>query len=242
MEIISVKTKKLLPPKDDLFDVLEKTLSDVQDGDVIFFTSKVVSIHQGRCIKTEDIEDRERLIDDESDAVLRPKCQEGITIGLKHAMVNPFGGIDESNGNAYTILTPKDPNVFAKDVHDYLTTRFKLTALGVVIVDSTFLPMRAGSVTLSIASYGLEVLRDYRNKKDIFARVLKMTQINVVDSLAAFAGIYLGEGDEQTPVVILRNLPNVEFTNESRHDTLTKLPFGDSFCAFLSLFKKSKEK
>lgn len=242
MEILPIKTRKLLPPKDDLFAMLDGPpaggLPELKDGDVLFITSKVVSIYQGRCMPTSEAEDKDALMREEADATLESECQKGILVGIKHNMVNPFAGIDESNANGHYILLPEEPNKFAQEVRKYLTARQDLSELGVVVVDSTFLPMRAGSVGISIGLAGLKPLRDYVGKQDIFGRDLKMSKTNIVDSISALAGMYLGEGDEQTPLVLMRGLGGVEFTNEDKSAELVDLEFGDSFCAFLNLFKK----
>ena len=46
MQFIPIKTRPLNPPKDDLFEVIDKYLTDIKDGDIVFITSKVVAIHE----------------------------------------------------------------------------------------------------------------------------------------------------------------------------------------------------
>ncbi len=237
MQILPIKTRKLLPPKDDLFAVLDESLPELNDGDILFITSKIVSIHQGRCVPIGEVKDKNELIRQEADAVLESDCQGGIIQGIKHNMVNPFAGVDESNADEHYILLPSEPNKFAHKVRKYLIVRFNLPVVGVVVVDSAFLPLRSGSVGISIGHAGLAPLRSYDGKQDIFGRDLEMSKTNIVDSLAGAAGMYLGEGDEQTPLVLMRGVDGVEFTDKDKSTELTDLPFGDSFCAFLKLFK-----
>jgi hypothetical protein len=49
MQVIPIKTRVLTPPQDDLFAVLDEYLTDVQEGDIIAISSKVVALHEGRC-------------------------------------------------------------------------------------------------------------------------------------------------------------------------------------------------
>ncbi len=238
MQISAIQTRKLLPPQDDLFSVLDESLQSLRDRDILFVTSKVVSIHQGRCVEIDSVQDKNELIMKEADAVLSAECQQGILVGVKHNMVNPFAGVDESNVNGYYGLLPEDPDAFAQDIRNTLMQKFELSNFGVVIVDSSFLPMRAGSVCMSIGFAGIEPLRAYDGKQDIFGRDLEMSKLNIVDSLSAMAGVYFGEGGEQTPLVLMSGVSGVEFTNKDKSDELTDLKFGDSFCAFLNLFKK----
>ncbi|MDR3150090.1 MAG: hypothetical protein LBU14_00110 [Candidatus Peribacteria bacterium] len=46
MQFFPIKTRPLNPPKDDLISVIDEYITTLQDGDVVFITSKVVSIHE----------------------------------------------------------------------------------------------------------------------------------------------------------------------------------------------------
>jgi F420-0:gamma-glutamyl ligase len=45
MNFIKVKTGSILPPKDNLYPILDKYLPKLKEGDVIFITSKILAIH-----------------------------------------------------------------------------------------------------------------------------------------------------------------------------------------------------
>ena len=66
MKFITIQTRPLLPPKDDIFEIFDNYIADIKDGDIIFITSKIISIHQGRCIPV-DLISKEELIKRESD-------------------------------------------------------------------------------------------------------------------------------------------------------------------------------
>lgn len=51
MKFIPVKTRRVLPPKDDIYPILDDFLPKLREGDIIFITSKILAIHQGRCVK-----------------------------------------------------------------------------------------------------------------------------------------------------------------------------------------------
>ncbi|MEI7557536.1 MAG: hypothetical protein WCJ45_01480 [bacterium] len=55
-----------MPPKDNIFEVFDKYVSDVKNGDIVFITSKIVAIHQGRCMSVEEISKKD-LVESESD-------------------------------------------------------------------------------------------------------------------------------------------------------------------------------
>jgi F420-0:gamma-glutamyl ligase len=74
--------------------------------------------------------------------------------------------------------------------------------------------MRRGLVGISIAYFGFKPLYDYRGTTDLFGRELKVSLANIPDSLAAGAVFNMGEGPEQTPVVLISDLPkSIKFIN-----------------------------
>jgi dihydrofolate synthase / folylpolyglutamate synthase len=238
LEILPIKTKKFLPPKDNLFAAL-KHLPKLKEGDVLIIASKVVAIHQGRTIKVVDAE-KSSLINKEADYSL-PKNKVGgtdIILTIKDHTLIPSAGIDESNAKGYYILWPKDSSKEAKKIASYLKQRNKLKKLGVIIADSHTTPLRWGTQGVSIGFYGLEPLKDYRGKKDIFGRALKYTQSNIVDSLANLGVIIMGEGKEQTPMVIIRGFKDLKFINKPAHKKLVIEPKKDLYYPLLKIFKK----
>ena len=66
---------------------------------------------------------------------------------------------------------------------------------------------------IAIGYHGFHPLRDYRGKKDIFKRTLKMSQTNIADSVAVAAVLVMGEGKEQTPIAIAEDLENIVFNS-----------------------------
>ena len=125
-------------------------------------------------------------------------------------------GISRSNGNGYFILWPKDPQKSADDLRSYLKRRFNLQCVGVVISDSKTTPLRWGESGIAISYSGFRPLNDYLKKSDIFGHKLKYKKVNVVDRLAAAAVLIMGEGNEQTPLAVVTNLPFVEFTSSKQ--------------------------
>jgi len=59
MQFIPIKTRAMLPPKDDIYPIFDKYLPPLQNGDVLLITSKIVSIHQGMCLKISDVKDKD---------------------------------------------------------------------------------------------------------------------------------------------------------------------------------------
>ena len=217
MIIKPIKTKKLLPPKDDLFAVLRHALKRIPERSIVVVASKIVSIGEGRCVPMDAVADKDNLIVSEAEYYLpRDKKTPWVMHTMKHNLLIPTAGIDESNANGFYILWPKDPKASAKRIYDWLKQTYGATEFGVVITDSHSLPLRRGVMGVSLSHYGFAPLEDYRGTKDIFGRVLKVTQTNIADGLAAAAVLAMGEGNEQTPVALATDVPFVRFSEKLR--------------------------
>jgi F420-0:gamma-glutamyl ligase len=239
MQFIPVKTRKMLPPKDDFFEVLDESLPNLKEGDVLLVASKVLAIHQGRCIKIGKT-DKHQLIKKEADYSLPSHMVNGsdIILTIKNYTLIPSAGIDESNGNGYYILWPKSVNRLLKKLVVSLKKQHHIKNLAAVAVDSHTTPLRWGTQGISIGFWGLKPLYDYRGKKDIFKRKLKYTQRNLVDTLADLGALIMGEGNEQTPAVILRGAKFVKFTNKDTYKQLVIPPKKDLYYPLLKPFLK----
>ena len=53
IEFLPIKTRIVHPPQDDIWDIIESL--EVKDGDIVFITSKIIAIHQGRTRKVGEI-------------------------------------------------------------------------------------------------------------------------------------------------------------------------------------------
>ncbi len=214
MLIKPIKTRVFLPPKDDLFSLIKETVIELKEKSIIVFTSKIVSIWQGRCIKTNLVKNKDDLVKKEAEFFIEraqaPK--DYVVLTIKNNTLIPTSGIDESNANGYYILWPQNPVSAAKKIYNFIKKNYRLKNFGIIISDSHCVPMRAGTVGISIAYYGFYPLKDYRGKKDIFGRKMKISQLNIADSLAAAATLVMGEGREQTPIAIIENVdPHTKF-------------------------------
>lgn len=215
MNITPVRTQKLIPGKQTLFEVLDKHLPDLSERSMVVITSKIVSICEGSVIKIGE-DDKTRLIQQEAEYFIPPdQSRYHITLTIKNNLLIPTAGIDESNGFGHYILWPKDPQKTANAVRRYLINRFSVKHVGVVITDSRTTPLRWGTTGVAIAHSGFSALNDYIGKPDIFGRKLKMTKANVLDGLAAAAVLVMGEGREQTPIAVMSDIQFVKFKTKN---------------------------
>jgi dihydrofolate synthase / folylpolyglutamate synthase len=235
MELIPLRTRVLHPPKDDIYDVIDTAPTDVREGDVIIITSKIVAIHEGRCVPIEGT-DKQALVRGEADALYYPQGKTK-PLTITHNALISASGIDESNGEGYYILLPKDAFASAERIHTYLTSRCKIEKLGVVITDSHSLPFRYGALSIAIGCWGFEPILSHTGRPDIFGRTMQYSKTNLPDAIAAAATLVSGECDEVQPIQIARGIPNMVFTNESPQSSFF-VPYEDDI--YRDLFKDFK--
>ncbi|MCL5774873.1 MAG: coenzyme F420-0:L-glutamate ligase [Patescibacteria group bacterium] len=235
MQFIKVKTRKFLPPKDNLEELFQKYLPKLREGDVLFITSKVLAINQGRCVKITEKTDKQALVKKEADEYL-PRTR----LTIKNNVFVSNAGIDASNGNGYLVFWPKQIQPALKKIWLSLRRKNRIKNLGLVLTDTHSTPLRFGTVGAAIGSYGLEPLLDYRGKGDVFKRPLKFTRVNLLDSISAMAVLLMGESGESTPLLVLRGADFVEFTAKPAYKKIVVPRKADKFLPLLKIFKPAK--
>lgn len=194
----------------------------MEENSILVVTSKIVSITEGRIQRINpdtEKEDKAKLVKEESEMFLdKSENQYGIYLTITQNLLIPTAGIDESNGNGYYILWPNNPYKTANSIRKYLTEKFGVKNIGILITDSKTTPLRWGTTGVSIAHSGFNALNDYMGKPDLFNRTMRITKGNVADGLAAGAVSAMGEGQEQTPMALISELRNIEFTNRDTTD------------------------
>ncbi|MBI4085952.1 MAG: coenzyme F420-0:L-glutamate ligase [Candidatus Liptonbacteria bacterium] len=210
MKITPIKTDKIVPGR-KLCDILDRYVKKIPERSILAVTSKIVSICEGRIAPVDSV-DKTKLIEEEADYFLPLKQNKyNVILTIKNNMLIPSAGVDESNGNGSYILWPRDSRRTANEIRVYLTKRFKKKNIGVIITDSRTSPLRWGTTGTVLAHSGFSALNDYIGKPDIFRRKLKMTKANVSEGLAAAAVLAIGEGNEQTPLALIEDVPFVHF-------------------------------
>ncbi len=233
MEFTPIRTRTLMPPKDDLLEVLDMSLPPLQERDVLAIASKAVAIHEGRCVAETDPETKKRLVEEESDHIIPTSTPNGWDLTVQHHMAGFAGGIDESNAGEHLILLPKEPNKSAAGIRQYLCQKYGLKELGIVITDSTGLPYRQGVIGISIGHAGFAPVKSEIGVPDLFGRSFNYTYLNVVDAIAVGAAFSMGETNESTPLCIVRDIPHIEFTDKDRSTELLIRPEDDLFYPLL---------
>ncbi|MFZ0625604.1 MAG: coenzyme F420-0:L-glutamate ligase, partial [Acidimicrobiia bacterium] len=113
----------------------------------------------------------------------------------RHGFICANAGIDRSNAEPGTmILLPEDPDRSAHRIRTRLDGIFGFD-LPVIISDTFGRPWRRGLTDIAIGISGLEAILDHRGTLDWSGRELEVTEIAVVDEIAAAADLVMGKAD-----------------------------------------------
>ena len=221
MNITPIHTRAVTANALSLSNLLDESIDSLSEGSIVVVTSKIVSLCENAVVPM-DGSNREDLIVAESDLYLPSTLSHyGHHFSIKYNTLIASAGIDESNGDGYFILWPRNPWKTANDVRHYLKQKFGVTNIGVIISDSTCQPLRRGTIGISIAHSGFSALRDYIGKPDIFDRPFSVSVANVANGLAAAAVVVMGEGAEQTPLAVTSDTSLVDF--QDNDPTVTEI-------------------
>ncbi|EKE01850.1 MAG: hypothetical protein ACD_21C00034G0004 [uncultured bacterium] len=213
MLVTALKTHKV-ERGEALLAILDAYIPKIAENSVIAIASKIISICENHL--ADKSKDKASLIHRESDFCFAPPHKmPNFCLTLKNHRLIPNAGIDESNCNNAYVLLPQKPQIAAKKIWNHLRKRDHIKNLGVIITDSNITPLRRGVTGITIGWCGFEPLYNYIGQKDVFDRPLQVTQINLLDSLATVATLTMGEGKEQTPIVLIKNAPKINFQNRA---------------------------
>ncbi|MFZ3031927.1 MAG: coenzyme F420-0:L-glutamate ligase [Candidatus Moraniibacteriota bacterium] len=213
MIVTALRTEKVLPRSTTLIALLDRSLKKFPENSILVITSKVVALCEGRVVTHEKMS--EATLRQEADYYLpKEKSRYGIPLTIKDNAFIARAGMDASNTGGYYSLLPKDSYASAKKVRTYLIKRFGIKHAGVIIVDSHSSPLRRGVTGVAIGWSGFAGLKGYEHVPDIFGTNFT-THANHVDALATAASLAMGEGNEQTPLVTITDIPFVTFKANS---------------------------
>jgi coenzyme F420-0:L-glutamate ligase/coenzyme F420-1:gamma-L-glutamate ligase len=237
IQVIPVRIAGDIEPGTELGDKIAGAL--LQNGialaanDVIVIAQKIVSKAEGRIVNLDKIKPSQKalrlarrlhkdpriveLILKESREVV--KVQNGIIITeTKQGLVCANSGVDQSNlANANSaVLLPKDPDASARKLRAVFRKRTGADA-AIIITDTFGRPFREGQINVAIGVAGLNPIRSYIGRKDMFGRKLHVTEIAVADELASAAELVMNKSDG-VPVAVVKGFEfEIDDTASSKH-------------------------
>jgi len=240
MQVLAIRTQ-IFKPGDDLVSFVVKSLRErdieLKNGDILAISSKVVASAEKRIVSLREIRPSEKARELANKHSLEPEFAELVLresekiyggvyksiLTLKNGILTVNAGVDNKNAPVgYVVLWPLNPQNRADEIRKEIKERTG-KGIGVVIVDSQVVPLRMGTRGLALAVAGFKPVEDCRDKGDLFRKTLVITRHSIADDLASAAHLLMGETDEQTPVVLIRDAP-VSFTEVVNEDEMKISP------------------
>ncbi len=253
MHALAIRTP-IFKQGDDLIATILQSLTDqkaeLKDRDILAISSKTIATTEKHIIPLRSVLPSERArelankysIDPEfAELVLREseKIYGGVyksILTLKNDIITVNAGVDKKNvPEGYASLWPPNPQGIANQLRREIRRRSG-RYIGIVIIDSQVAPLRMGTRGLALAVSGFKPIEDCRSRKDLFQQPVAITRHSIADDLASAAHLLMGETDEQTPVVLIRDAP-VTFTEDVNGEEMTIAP---EQCVYLNAFLSIK--
>ena len=228
LRIIPVDSVGPISPGDDLARVLTSAVTLV-DQDVLVVTQKVVSKAEGQLVAVDpsDPNSHKKIVEDESVRVLRRRG-DLIISETSHGFVCANAGVDLSNVEAgYAAVLPVDSDRSARRIRDVFRAE-QGVEIGVIISDTFGRPWRRGVTDIAIGSAGIGPILDLRGSTDTYGRELQVTEVAVVDEIAAAAELVMGKS-AGVPAAVVRGIPGSWFTKGSVAADIIRKPSEDLF-------------
>jgi len=232
---IEIYPVKGIPEATEGDDVAEMVLGGLatseltlHDGDVVVITHKLVSKAEGAVVELDDPgpDGHRYLVEEEAASILRRR--DALVIAqTRHGFVCANAGVDRSNVGAGTaILLPRDPDASAHRARRRIEQALGVR-IGVVVTDTFGRAWRRGLTDVAIGVSGIPAIVDYRGTTDTHGNELIVTEVAVVDEIAAAADLVMGKATG-VPAAVVRGL-QLERSETSRATDLVRPAAEDMF-------------
>lgn len=203
--------------------------AELRPRDVVVVTQKIVSKAEGAmaAVDPDDPLSHKPLVERESVRILRRRGALIIS-ETRHGFVCANAGVDRSNvDDGYVALLPEDSDRSARRIRD----RIRAVAgveVGVVVSDTFGRPWRRGLVDVAIGSAGVAPILDLRGSTDSGGRELQVTEIALVDEIAAAAELVMGKA-RGVAAAVVRGVDPSWLRPGSVRDEIVRPPHEDLF-------------
>jgi coenzyme F420-0:L-glutamate ligase/coenzyme F420-1:gamma-L-glutamate ligase len=219
MEVFTVDNVPLIKEGDDIAEIICKNC-ELMDNDVIVIASTIVAKAEGMMFRLEDIEAGEEAkvlakkhgLDERFAQAVLDRSKEVIIdypiilVDTKNGHTCIKAGIDDSNvEKGFLAELPVNPDASAKAIGEGIV---ELTGkkVSVIVTDTNGRAFKIGQTGIAIGVYRIHPIKNWIGKKDLFGKVLEITEEAIADEIAGAANLLMGEGDGGVPVAIIRGL------------------------------------
>jgi coenzyme F420-0:L-glutamate ligase/coenzyme F420-1:gamma-L-glutamate ligase len=224
IEIIPILIRDDIKKGDDIADLIIKSIKDknesLQENDVVIITHKIISKAEGRTTDLRNIVPSEvskkissntgkdprlvELIISQSNEIVKIE-RDIIITETKHGFVCANAGIDTSNVGKlsdHVLLLPDDPDESARNIRNDINAKTSVN-VGIIISDTFGRPFRKGQVNIAIGVAGIDPIKSYIGKRDMYGKILRVTEIAIADEITSAAELVMGKSS-RVPVSIIR--------------------------------------
>lgn len=224
IEIIPILIRDDIKKGDDIAHLIIKSIKhkneSLQENDVVIITHKIISKAEGRTTDLRNIVPSEvskkissntgkdprlvELIISQSNEIVKIE-RDIIITETKHGFVCANAGIDTSNVGKlsdHVLLLPDDPDESARSIRNDLNAKTGVN-VGITISDTFGRPFRKGQVNIAIGVAGIDPIKSYIGKRDMYGKILRVTEIAIADEITSAAELVMGKSS-RVPVSIVR--------------------------------------
>ena len=199
--------------------IIERT--ELKEKDIVVISSSIVAKAEQGLVRLDSYKPTTRAIEIAERNNADPRFVQAVLDNSKETLIeSPFllveledghicvnAGIDVSNtgGSNSVTLLPADADYSAEQTRGRLK---ELTGIstGVVIIDTNGRAFRNGQTGVAIGVSGIQAMHDWRGSPDLFGRTLEVKYEAILDEIAGFANLLMGEGDGATPIAVVQGL------------------------------------
>jgi coenzyme F420-0:L-glutamate ligase/coenzyme F420-1:gamma-L-glutamate ligase len=233
LEIVGVEGIGEIRPGVDLAGIIAEAAAasevGLRDGDVLVVTQKVVSKAENRLVPVDptDPDGHRAVVDAETVRVLRRRGDLVIT-ETSHGFVCANAGVDLSNvDEGWAALLPVDPDRSARRLRDGIRARAGVE-VAVIVSDTFGRTWRRGLTDVAIGCAGIGAVVDLKGTTDDRGRELQVTEVAVVDELAAAAELVMGKSSG-IPVAVVRGVDPAWLRSGNVREEIVRPPHEDLF-------------
>lgn len=241
IEIIPIYIDGQIKPNSNIVNTFLKAIKEnknnnqiLENGDIIVLAQKIISKYEGRFINLDDVTPSQKSIDlskqvDKDPRIIELILQESrkiirifnniIIAETHHGFICANAGIDQSNVSNkkdQVLLLPLNPDKSAESIRKEIYEKTG-KQVAVLITDTFGRPFRMGQTNVAVGIAGINPLKSYKGKQDMFGKILRVTEIAIVDEIAGAAELVMGK-TEGIPIAIVRNV-----NYSKRNSSITKI-------------------
>lgn len=214
-----------------IVDAANRQNLSLRNSDVLIVAQKIVSKSEGSIVDLREVTPSKfakkiarrarkdpshvEVILNQTKEIIRMQDHHLIT-ETHHGFVCANAGVDRSNveDKSSVSLLPKDSDLSARRLRRRIK-ELSGTDVAVVISDTFGRPWRVGQINLAVGVSGMKPLFDYRGRKDLYGRSLKLTIMAVADELASAGELVMRKSDG-IPVTVVRGYQYLRGTGSAK--------------------------